>query len=169
MSVLCITYQWDRLTAIFIAKTFKFNFFNTDPFLFFPKQKQTCLFRCVQIAKMLTGLQLSASGRLPKISLCWTPDKGQLTFEGEYAWIPCYHLRLAKSSLDWGVMLPVFPFYHIVRWLVLINLVPVCGEGCIHYELLGFLTWNQVFVLYLKLMPNKKIHNYFFPFTQYPT
>lgn len=141
MSALCITYQWDRLTAIFIVKTFMFNFFNTDPFLFFPKQKQTCLVRCVQIAKVLTGLQLSAGGRFSKICLCWTPDKGQLTSEGGCAWAPCCHLSLAKSSLHWGVMFPVFPFNHIVQWLMLIYLFLVHGEGYIYIDIHVWAAW----------------------------
>lgn len=36
------------------------------------------------------------------------------------------------------------------------------------HELLGFLIWNQDFLLYLKLMPNKEIHKPSFPFAQYP-
>lgn len=36
-------------------------------------------------------------------------------------------------------------------------------------QLLGFLIWNQDFLLYLKLMPNKGIHKPSFPFAQNPT
>lgn len=90
--------------AVFIVKIFKFNYFNTDPFLIFPKQKQNCLFRCVkkhgQIAKTLTGCSCLQVEDFQRYAIAELLTKASsLQREGVLAWAP--HCHLALQSLLW--------------------------------------------------------------------
>lgn len=137
MSVLCLKYRWDRLTAVFSVKTFKFNFLILTPFSSSPNRNRLvlscvlwsmfrllrCWLGCSCLQVLVEDFQRYAIAEL--LEKASSPQRGRVCLGSSLPFMPCKVFSGLRSHV------PCFPFLsHSERRLMLIYLFPACGEGC---------------------------------------